>query len=1295
MSSLNTISSIPSEIEADLYPELVNYLSSETKACQSTQYENRILPIPEMTEDHNPILEAFLRRYGFSNNIVDIYNNWVECILPKTIASQTIRIGDNIAHFENVVVEPPSYNLNIGNKKLDLTPKYAREKLLSYLNDVFMDIVVRDKNDNEIERKKSVHLCSFPCMVRSSKCHLSKITDDMGFHLMGEDPRDISGYFIMNGIEKVVLIQEKLLSDKAILMKNKDHHVCYITNTLPHTTSMIEIAYNMSPKKTDGIFKMRFTTMKIKENNKKKYNGVNVFTIFRILGIEDVGDIISIVKLFLKKGHEDKIVLKLMNNALRYTTMQNDVEDLVARYQKSQGRKIFDNRADMASKELSDEEKKRIIDLIIERDIFPHLNNPISIDGETEFERHQRILMSKVQVTAISLARILEHVAGYRPLDDRNSWSNKKLDSAGVSMDALFRTAFKKVLYPIANKRGGTVSANSTDATSLKELSERFKNTLITESFRDSFVGVNWGVKGSTSLKSNKVQPLQRESVPHTIGHINTIDVPIQRTDRQIEPRLIHPTSEKLIDCIYTPEGAPCGILKNNALCTIYSIHRDDSMIQRYILGDKNLDLEPMTTQDVSLIDKYPDFVLLNMKPMGWTQGEKIKDYLINLRRSGYIYADTTIYKDDNFVYIETSASRPLRPVFIVNPETQKLYYDELEDKDSVEIQHLFSNGCLELVSASEQETYKIANNRNEIAKRIIDIENYKQDYKKALATYKANPSELNKKELDIAISSYEEASKREIYTHCEIDDITLMGLVSCTIPAPHMNQSPRNVYSGQMSKQSIGLNHSNHRSMHNFPTYKVLQSPVQPMFSTRIYNTIGLHQKGTGENPITGFLAVDNTEEDAWKVSQLYLESGGYRYTKYSMYTAHLKLSDSISERLEKPRLKKAEDVKRYLYIQTGDPKSEGLPYIGAPVKQDDCIIAMVKAGEGNFQIDVSVRMKLSEKGVIDDIKVTEDINMINISVKVRHTRQPQKGDKFAPRNAQKATIGSVIPPWALPYSINGFLISFISSPMSMPSRMTMEYPDEIMAGKVGARLGKIMNGTAFKSEDHNTYRKVLREKGQNEMGEEIMISGNSGNQLQVTVFCGPVHVLALKHNVTDKYQARGPVGKNRTETGQPISGRSVGGGLKFGEMERDVSISHGTSKFAQAMLMLSSDDYQAAFCKCGMMAEYDSNGQKYRECRMCGGRNQIGLWRFPYVLKYYTQLMLLMNIWIRPEFLTQKEYSDKLFNKTLYKSEKIDYGEGDDDDADSDAEEVNLEEDEGLADEIQEALLDDFEDD
>jgi DNA-directed RNA polymerase beta subunit len=48
---------------------------------------------------------------------------------------------------------------------------------------------------------------------------------------------------------------------------------------------------------------------------------------------------------------------------------------------------------------------------------------------------------------------------------------------------------------------------------------------------------------------------------------------------------------------------------------------------------------------------------------------------------------------------------------------------------------------------------------------------------------------------------------------------------------------------------------------------------------------------------------------------------------------------------------------------------------------------------------------------------------------------------------------------------------------------------------------------------------------------------------------------------------------------THQPLEGRSAGGGLRIGEMERDGLIAHGVSAFIQESFMKRSDEHEVLY--------------------------------------------------------------------------------------------------------------------
>lgn len=184
--------------------------------------------------------------------------------------------------------------------------------------------------------------------------------------------------------------------------------------------------------------------------------------------------------------------------------------------------------------------------------------------------------------------------------------------------------------------------------------------------------------------------------------------------------------------------------------------------------------------------------------------------------------------------------------------------------------------------------------------------------------------------------------------------------------------------------------------------------------------------------------------------------------------------------------------------------------------------------------------------------------------------------GDKFASRAGQKGICSFLYPTEEMPFTTTGMVPDIIFNPHSIPSRMTIAMMIELMAGKSASIHGHVYDATPFKFNEKNTaidyFGRLLEVGGFNYHGTETMYSGITGGEMKASIFFGVVYYQRLRHMVSDKWQARS-IGAIDAFTKQPIKGRKRGGGVRFGEMERDCLISHGAAFLLQDRLFHNSD--------------------------------------------------------------------------------------------------------------------------
>ena len=94
-------------------------------------------------------------------------------------------------------------------------------------------------------------------------------------------------------------------------------------------------------------------------------------------------------------------------------------------------------------------------------------------------------------------------------------------------------------------------------------------------------------------------------------------------------------------------------------------------------------------------------------------------------------------------------------------------------------------------------------------------------------------------------------------------------------------------------------------------------------------------------------------------------------------------------------------------------------------------------------------------------------------------------------------------------------------------------------------------------------------------ESGQTTLYDGRTGKSFERKITVGYMHMLKLNHLVDDKMHARS-TGPYSLVTQQPLGGKAMFGGQRFGEMEVWALEAYGAAYTLQEVLTVKSDDVQ-----------------------------------------------------------------------------------------------------------------------
>eukprot|EP00965_Chrysotila_dentata_P255924 6212381-Pleurochrysis_carterae.AAC.1 len=908
------------------------------------------------------VVRSYLDDYGVVRHQIESFNYFCNVLLPHIINEHpplraTGRDGfEHVIQLCNLSLLPPGVRESDGSE-VAITPHTTRLRGMTYASSVLVDVIhdMKASPTTPINRRvyRGILLVQIPVMLKSCLCVLNQ--SPCSAKETNECPLDQGGYFIINGIEKVLLSQEKLHTNRIFVfsvrqqtrqMLSCEVRSCHELKLRSTSTLFLNLHTPRHGDLPEIVCRLPFID-----------TNLPLFALFVLLGVSEHDDIMCMV---FGRDNDDEapatripckdrsamqhILSSMIDSNLTTLRTRNDVILWMAQNNNMVSNSSFEKRS-------------RYIDHIISNELIPH----VGLDRNAQTNRSKALFIGRM---VLRLLQTYVDPAKW-PCDDRDDYANKRVDSAGVLMSLLFRQVYRGFFKSLHSHVHKLIESNKMCFTNAADLITHKK---LTGAVRYAFATGNWGLQKGKIHQSGVAQALSRMTMVSYMSNVRRINTPINREGKAPKPRMLHISSWGLVCPAETPEGASCGLVKHLAMLAhvrvgcpasqLLSYLREDDVTMHFMRDLGSHGFQPVNHNHV--------FLHINGVPVMYTEKKHAEEIITHFRM---LRRKTELPSDCSFSICTHTG-------------------DIMVDSDS---------GCL-------MRPLIVASKRQELEKELQDFTTFTHNTKslwmllveKGIVEY---IDKLEEKSCRVALHMTDINTHGHPFTHVEIHPSLINGVCASLIPFCDHNQAPRNVYQSAMCKQAVGVSALNFQRRMETATH-TLTYPQIPLVVTKLENILALKKAPSGENPIVCIMCYTGfNQEDSLIVNQSAIDRGLFLSMVHKTSKDEEKMNGANTERFERPDVESCSGIRVAQYNKL---QEDGIVATGTWVEQGDAVLGKtmnvtdIDEYRSCTKRDKSVIVR-GEPGVVDGIftSVNKD-GQKYVKVRIRSFRKPVVGDKL-----------------------------------------------------------------------------------------------------------------------------------------------------------------------------------------------------------------------------------------------------------------------------------------------------------